>query len=172
MTFFANSGISWPNLHTITSDAGSKTLDAASDLLEILAALEGDTDKDLQTIKNNASRKLDKAITLYKKILDDVDDVPLAPLSTAEYELASIEHFPPFPIYPPYTRDGYLGSPRQLYSEIIVRLQTLSSRLTDFDVAKPKEQLAYQAFQLMHDWERLAILARIIAVANRRPRKG
>ncbi|MCK1283738.1 hypothetical protein IVB41_07265 [Bradyrhizobium sp. 44] len=168
MTFFANSGVSWPKLEFETSDAGAKAFSAASDIFEALAKMESSPDMEiaLPASMSNAATKLQDAIRIYRNILPQIDNRTLPPLSPAEYDFASIE--------PYWSRDDLhspenrLNTPQKLYSELIIRLEAVYSRVADFPNHRVKQALSFSAFELMLEWEKVARLARVISVFNRR----
>ncbi|MFS8115004.1 hypothetical protein QD460_25010 [Rhizobium jaguaris] len=165
MVFFANSGITWPHLESLTSDAGSQSLEAASELLSVIAKMEGRTEtrpEDQSHAIDEIARKFRSAADLYEKAIPQVDDRILFPLSLAEVELASV--------YGPPWRDPdfFPTTPKLAYRDLASRLYTLAANVTDIKFEKPKSELAPLIFQLMGEWERLASMARLIAVLNLR----
>jgi hypothetical protein len=175
MTFFANSGVAWPNVELITRQAGEKALQGGSRLWQFLAGLEGrspdsrgESDERGDRITN--TELLRDAAQGYRAVIDQIDGGLVAELSLAEMELANIGPYPfyyyGFP-YPDFDRRGPV-SVRDLYNELALRLEVLASHIISFEPQRDKRDLAPQTFLLMRQWEALATLARIIAVLNRR----
>lgn len=184
MTFFANSGITWPKFERETREAGAHSLDAASRIWKLLAYLEDRYDRnfDQDEIANCAS-SLDLASNIYSDIADQLKYEIIPGVTAAELDLASVN----FPI-----RHSIYGSPRRyqqsffyalfldddislgrLYLELSQRSAHLAASVRALDIKRESKDLAPQAFQLMKQWEILAILGRIVAVLNRRiPRGG
>jgi hypothetical protein len=170
MTFFANSGIAWPNLEQITAEAGAKSLDGASDLWAMLSIMESPDGASFgerpEGRAKDAARKFEEAAMLYSKIIDEVDDTALPEFTRGELELAAVENRRYDPAYIFEFRGG--ASARDLYREIRMRLETLASGIASLDLRGKRADAAPQVFQIMRDWESLAVLGRIVAVANRR----
>jgi hypothetical protein len=160
----------------ITAQAGAQSLDAGSDLWAIFRDLEGyGSPPDIVNRAQATANKLRNAAELYRGVLAQVGDESIAPLSPAELEVAAFDLFEFDFSYYPFARRNILSgldTPREFYQELITRLQTLAASLANLNLFGSKESLAPTAFQIMRLWERLAVLARVIAVINRRERRG
>jgi hypothetical protein len=180
MTFFANSGVAWPNSYQTTREAGQRALEAGAYLWHFLGILEGRDPAAPGPVDNEerliAANMLKEVSMRYYDIADkEIGDMLVPELSPAEMELANIPQQRWFDYrgtrYPyeyPYPGIGRPVPVRELYRDLALRLQTLSSHLSSLESRQAKEDLAGQAFLLMGQWEAVAILARIIAVLNRR----
>ena len=99
MTFFANSGVTWPNIEHETREAGAKSLDAASRIWKILAALE---DRENHSPKQedlvSCAYSLQSASDIYSKIADQLKHETVEGITPAELDLAAL-NVPPRYIY-------------------------------------------------------------------------
>lgn len=174
MTLFANSGVAWPKHEQQTQDAGKKSLEAASRLFKVLAAIEGKSEligaEDLEA----CSRALDSAAQTYGLVADQLAgeaDVPA--LSPAELELAALPTSRRY--YDEPFSELFLNrnriSIRDLYLELSQRASRLSSATKVLNPNHPATDLAASIFQMMQLWESMAIIARVIATLGRRPKR-
>lgn len=174
MTFFANSGVAWPNLQLDTAVAGQMSLEAASDMWALVAMLENPrgavTSFNLTDRAADAGNKFKEAADQYRKIAARVDDKALPALSPAELDLASLDGDTAREFGQDSVQSRLMPSPRSLYEQLAKRLETLASRLMGLNFQKA-DDLHPGVFKLMRDWESLTTLGRLIAVANLRPRK-
>ncbi|TAU55739.1 hypothetical protein ELI43_24380 [Rhizobium leguminosarum] len=166
MTFFANSGVTWPNLEHLTSEAGALSLEAASELLSIVSKLEKEETTENRSKEISAtSKKFRDASKLYKSIVTQISvDAEFSYIAQSEMELANVSTYP-------WISEDLINFPlstREAYRDISVRLDTLAATITDISFDKQKVDLAPLIFRLMGDWERLSAIARIVAVLNRR----
>lgn len=183
MTFFANSGVAWPKVEYLTRSAGTRSLDAASQIWKMLADLEA-PDADQRYPERGdlfrCAEMLESASTSYYEIADDLGNETAPRMTPAELELAAVSIPPRYAYYPerffrptdPFY-DLFFGEPdisvAALYHEMAQRASTLAGAIRTFDVEHDKRtDLAPQAFQMMKQWEMLATLGRIIAVLGRR----
>ena len=182
MTFFANTGITWPELKQETLDAGAASLQAASLLWRVFAGLEyremsperreleGEIRKDLSA----CAESLRMASKIYRRVADKLQEETLSPLTPAELDLASLRA--------PFRYDGdplfdlYSSQPRisvgALYLELSQRTANLAAAVATFEIDHGGFDLAPQVFQMMRQWEALAALGRVVAVLNRRRNGG
>ncbi|HEU0217781.1 MAG TPA: hypothetical protein VFQ90_14080, partial [Stellaceae bacterium] len=75
MTFFANSGLRFPNLAHPTQEAGTRALEGAGEIWHFLSGIEnltGDAPGELQMHKSNAIGSLEKALSIYKSVIENV----------------------------------------------------------------------------------------------------
>jgi hypothetical protein len=175
MTFFANSGIAWPNYAVATQHAGTQSLEAFSEIWRLLAALEARGDQSVAYVDidlTKSAKSLESAGLTYETIAQTLRNVTIAALTPAEYELAGLT---PFVVYPSYL-DASIYSlfagkeirPSQLYQELAQRTNTLAAFMKAFEPKRSNPDLVPQAFQFMRQLEVLSTLGRIIAVLNQR----
>jgi len=179
MTFFANSGVAWPKLEQITQKAGQRSFEAASELWGVLASIEGSQADSKPDGGYTAERiyrlsnSLKEVARQYREVAEQTDDRYASSLSLAEFELAAIlpsgryeRRLYDLPYYRYFDEDV---SVRDLYRELATRLEILAAQLAALEpTSREKEDLAPQVFQIMLQWEQLAVLGRLIAVMNRR----
>ncbi|WP_321870688.1 hypothetical protein [Burkholderia ubonensis] len=181
MTFFANSGVAWPKVEYLTRDAGTRSLDAASQIWKLLADLEAlDQRHPEQSDIFRCVQNLELASKSYYEIANLLGNEMVSSMTPAEIELAAVTIPPRYAYYPerffyPNDRfyDLFLGdgdiSVAALYREMAQRMSALAIAIRTFDVDHDERaNLAPQAFQMMKQWEMLATLGRIIAVLGRR----
>jgi hypothetical protein len=171
MTFFSNSGVKFPNLEQPTRDAGQRALGAASDLWRLFAVIEGreeDKEHNEAEIIRACSEKLMQSAAIYRTILNQIPDEYVSPLTPAEMELAGIWQYWQFRL--PEHRDYFMYhlNARNLYRDVILRLETLDAQLRTTVVGGNKRDLMRPVFSMMEQWEQLALLGRIIAIVNHR----
>ena len=174
MTLFANSGIAWPKFEQQTQEAGRKSLEAASSLFKVLAAVEGKTNVVSIEELESCSRALDSAANTYALVAEQVSVDSVPTLSPSELELAAI------PIHcrhydEPFNELFLQGSNiliRDLYLELSQRAFRLSAAVRIFNPKNNAVDLAASVFQMMQLWETMAVLARVIATLGRRKPKG
>jgi hypothetical protein len=180
MTFFANSGVAWPNLEKQTQEAGAKSLDAGSRIWKILAHLENRQEQHLDRREIIiCAESFQRASDLYSEIAGRLRYEKVDRITPAEIDLAAV-NIPARPYY--YDERFYYGdslfyemflyrsevSLGDLYRELAQRTTHLAASLRAFEIERENEDLAPQAFQLMKQWEILATLGRVVAVINRR----
>jgi hypothetical protein len=183
MTLFANSGVAWPTLEEATRLAGARSLDAFSQIWQVLADLEGRRERSFGTSDLLPSAEsLQEASSAYARIAEELRGVIIDRMTPAELDIAGINVPSRRLLYsdPDYWSHSFfrlflengvqLGS---LYRELAQRTANLASSIRAFEVRRPNADLAPQAFQLMQQLETLAILGRAVAVLNqRRPGSG
>ena len=171
MTFFANSGVAWPKFEQETREAGTESLDAASRIWKILAALE---DRDGRNVEREeftkCAKSLQHASDIYNKVAIELRYEKVASITPAELDLAALHH-PYYDgnifFYKMFIEDSDISVGR-LYDELAQRTAHLAASIRAFEVERDNADLAPQAFQLMKQWEILAVLGRVVAVLNRR----
>ncbi len=138
-------------------------------MLGALADLEGGSFGDIGSKLKNVSNLFLEAAGQYREISNRVGDMPIPELSPSEAELAAItwpmDRWLAFSS-PPYAYDT--RSTKWLYQEMTRRLEKLAVLLKSVHDGGTRDDMAPAVFQIMHDWEKLSSLARIIAVINRR----
>lgn len=176
MTFFANSGTTWPHYDGQTRRAGTQSLEAASRLWKIFAALESGDSRNISREDIIAcADQLQEAAGIYGRIGDALSNATVSGLTPAELELAALQLPYRYGEDPFFDRSSLpIG---KLYLDLSQRALILASLVRTFqlsDERRPHEidDLAPQVFLMMRQWEALAILGRVIAVLNRRPRAG
>ena len=179
MTLFANSGVAWPRHEPETKDAGKKSLEAASDLFRILAALEGDsqtsqlTDFDLV----RCAESLDQAAQSYARVGDSLAGEVVKPLTRSEFELAAVPWYWRRHIGDDFDEPPFLYRGRvpigDLYRDLSYRLSRLASAIRALKTSENSFDLAPQVFEMLKLWESVSTLARLIATLGRRiPQAG
>ena len=172
MTFFANAGISWPNVEAQLREAGTLALDAGAHFWGFIAAMErwtpdGREDfKVAEHLRDVCVERLFRAADIYSSNLKSIDDIEVRELDPTEIEL--VDGLRPPLRYPIESRRFHV---RKLYELLIHRIRELAEKLAKLDVRRRKEATPL-VFQSMQHWERIATLARLIAVLNLRPRAG
>jgi hypothetical protein len=173
MTFFANAGISWPNVEAQLREAGTQALDAGAHFWGFIAAMERwspDGHEDFEVaehLRDICIGKLLRAADIYSNNLKSIGDIQVRQLDQAEIELVD-------GLRPPSDRFRIVGrsfNMRQLYEVLIQRIRELAQQLAHLEVRRRKE-ITPLVFQNMQQWERIAMLARLIAVLNLRPNAG
>lgn len=177
MTFFANSGVSWPKYENDTKRAGTLSLNAFSQIWKLLAELESRSEALHGSADfTNSAESLKDAANTYDRMAEDLRDVSIAPLTPAEFELAGIN----LPSRRFYSDDRYLSDSffglfiegsvvlGRLYKELSQRTAILASSMRAFEIQRSNADLVPQAFQFMKQIEVLATLGRVIAVLNQR----
>lgn len=170
MTFFANSGVSFPDFRKETEFAGEQSLLAGSRLWKFFSQLEGNKNREIDEGEiNECINELLMAAKTYHGIALALKNEGVGPLTPAEIDLAALHGTQG---YYDYRRFG--GPDRAdhipvgaLYLELAKRLSTLASALRGFDPFRP-DGLGMQVFQMMRHWEMAAGLGRVIAVLNAR----
>lgn len=173
MVFFANSGIAWPRFEEKTRHAGASSLEAAGSLWKVFAALEGGRLEGLVTDELvEVANTLEVAATTYADVAVALKGVSVKGLTDREFELAGL---PPrrYRYHEEIFWFWEVTDRRQLpighlYLELSRRLEILSRAVRGFEPMHERRDLAPQVFDMMAQWEMLAVLARIIAVLNRR----
>ncbi|MDA9545894.1 hypothetical protein ACM43_16000 [Bradyrhizobium sp. CCBAU 45321] len=173
MTFFANAGVKWPSVESQLRQAGTNALSGGAELWQLFSRIESwefdrvDTVNDEDEIKHRCVNALGKAADAYSKSLDGISPLLVDGLTPAELDLASI----PRRYYDGYDYP-YLGGSiniPDLYAELVTRIRNLASLVRTFDLRNDRNDLALQVFRAMQQWELISLLARLIAVVNRRP---
>jgi hypothetical protein len=171
MTFFANSGVAWPDVENETRQAGADSLRAASRLFDIFANLEsGDT---LSVSEDEAvfcAEALKRTANTYQRIGTELRDatVPTNVLTQSEFA----DWFGPFPyVEETWLHDWSLGSSipvGAMFRELSKRADTLAATIRDLKPDIKAWDLAPTVFRIMKQWEALERLARFVAAVNRR----
>jgi len=93
MTFFANAGISWPNVEAQLREAGTQALDAGAHFWGFISEMERwSSDKDgnfeaAEHLRNICIQQLHEAADIYSNNLKSIGDIPLRSLDRSEVEL-------------------------------------------------------------------------------------
>lgn len=167
MTFFANSGVKFPNLEQPTREAGQRALEGAADLWRLFANIEGrigETKPHEQSMRQVATANLEQALAIYRGIINDIPPQSVT-LSPAEIELIGgydVRFLHEWP-HPAWQWDL-----RELYLELIKRLEILIGQLRSTEITAEKQHLVQPVFSMMKQWETLALLGRIISVVNQK----
>src|SRR5262249_38939628 len=133
MTFFANSGITLPNLKDLTRQAAHEALGSASEIWRMISIIENKDDlkgsEFSRTEMNKCAEGLRKSAQLFSQVIKEVEGQgSVAPLTPSERELAAIA---PESDYR-YGRYGYdfdheRWSLANLYRELAKRLEILAA---------------------------------------------
>ena len=173
MTFFANAGINWPNVEAQLREAGTHALDGGAHFWGFITALErsspdgGEDFRFAEQVRDICIRRLLEAADIYSANLKSIGDINVRQLDQSEVQLID-------GLRPPSDRfliEGRSLNVRQLYELLIRRIREFAEQVSNLDVRRPKE-LTPRVFQSMQHWERIAVLARLIAVLNLRPNAG
>ncbi|TCG08843.1 hypothetical protein BZM27_09335 [Paraburkholderia steynii] len=171
MTFFANSGVTFPKFEEDTHAAGSEALEAAASIWRMFAALERNEGQSIQRSEvDDCAQMLLRAASTYHYIATELRNVHVRTLTPAEFQQAAIPHHFTYDVEP---LNSMIFSPQinmgDLYREIAQRAELLSSTLKIIPFDRDIADLAPQVFNTMRQWEYLSYLGRVVSVLNRRP---
>jgi hypothetical protein len=170
MTFFANAGISWPNVEAQLREAGTQALDAGANFWAFISEMErwsadevGDFEG-AENLRNTCIKKLYEASDIYSNNLNSIGDIQVRALDPFEYNL--VDGFfrgsnGYFTLEDPY-------DVRTLYETLILLIRDLARQLAILDVKRRKD-ITPLVFRSMQQWELITAHARLIAVLNSRP---
>ena len=179
MTFFANSGVAWPDHESETASAGTQSLEAISQIWKLLSDLESRRDgSPIPTEVGPIIEKLTGAAVVYSRIARSLEEVRPQVVSLAELELAGVQGYSFFDpglarIFRRCLTSIRLSDDNELkigylYSELAQRSDNLARSLRLVEVSRSNLDLAPQMFQIMSQIESWSELGRVIAVVNRR----
>lgn len=173
MTFFANAGIKWPNSETKLREAGGIALAGSADFWRLLSIIEARAaarggDNEEERLKNNCVQNLRLAVDKYSQCLGDIGTELVDGLTDAELDLVGVPYF-----YFRFPEEFPIGprrfNPRALYKDLIIRIDNLASRVRSLNLGNDRNELVFQVFRAMREWELILSIARLISVLNRRP---
>src|SRR6266566_5290793 len=108
MTFFANSGVAWPDFEKDTRDAGAGALRAASRLLQAFADLEsGKTVSISEDDVEFCAEALNGAAKTYSRIAYQLRDATVSRPLLTDCEL--VDWFGPFYPHQPWPPEWFIG---------------------------------------------------------------
>lgn len=164
MTFFANSGIQFPDLEERTRSAGTESLKGGAELLDVISILEseGERKRDRGQI-DRISKSFVVASKTYEELSRSVGDRLLARPTDAEFALAYGSR-----LWSYYWGDRRAPGVSELYRDLSIRLAHLASSVTDINMEKSSRELVPLVFRIWNDWEETSSLARLISLLNRR----
>jgi len=168
MTIFGNSGIRWPNHEVESAKAGSQSLQAASELFNILASIEAGGARAVQgeTLESSA-QGFERAAEAYERIARKLTGEPIGIISPSQFEMAFAGDS--WRDYGDYRLRGRreFDSVGELYFELAHRLRRLAALMKALNLNADAHDLAPQAFQAMGLFSSASALARLIAVLGR-----
>ncbi len=190
MTLFANADVRWPNLEVQLKSAGTNALSGASSFWRLLALIEGRSNKavtssDEKQIRDECVNLFRKSIETYRDCAKKLGKDQFEKFTPSEIELgalASLLHgdgdYPPYfyvpPLDPAQVEKLFNGSSTfgKIYGELASRIQTLVSELSGLELNIDKLDLSPSIFRMMDQWDKISLIARGVAVANRREIPG
>lgn len=178
--FFANSGGTGTKLAQTTAQAGALTLQAGSELLTLISALEANTDGRISVDSREIAEKFRNAAYAYRSIAEIVPNFPIQSFRSIEEERRVFEQEFQIPLYP--TAIQYLifwnflprdthepPTNRALFLSLANQLQHLSDQLEQTAHSGRSANEAFgELFQITAIWNFIASFGQHIALQNRR----
>lgn len=178
MSFFANSGVAWPQHENDTRRAGAQSLEAFSKVWHALADMERRGESTFSDVElSDTANSLQSAVQIYTQLAEEFRNINLDPMTPAEFDLAGLNlsmrefydarlYLAPESFYVLFLESRInLG---KLYKELAQRTKNFASSLRAFEAQRSNVDLSPQVFQFMKQLEALAILGRVVAVLNQR----